>query len=54
VFQNVLLSRETEALLHAQGMRALRHRHVPPNDGGLCLGQLAVVAAQDAQAERTF
>jgi hydrogenase maturation protein HypF len=50
VFQNALLSRETEALLKRQGMRALRHRRVPPNDGGLCLGQLTVAAALD---ERT-
>jgi hydrogenase maturation protein HypF len=47
IFQNALLARETEALLSGQGMRPLRHREVPPNDGGLSLGQLAVVAAHD-------
>jgi hydrogenase maturation protein HypF len=47
VFQNALLAHETDALLRAQGMRPLRHHEVPPNDAGLCVGQLAVAAALD-------
>ena len=46
VFLNALLTRETEERLTADGFRAYRHRLVPPNDGGLSLGQVAVAAAQ--------
>jgi len=45
VFLNVLLSCETAARLTRDGFRVYRHRRVPPGDGGLCLGQLAVAAA---------
>jgi hydrogenase maturation protein HypF len=45
-FQNALMLAETMAALRRQGFRVHRHRRVPPNDGGLCLGQLAVAAAR--------
>jgi hydrogenase maturation protein HypF len=45
VFQSALLGEEVSARLSADGFRICRHRQVPPNDGGLCLGQLAVAAA---------
>lgn len=45
VFLNALLTRETVAALSAHGFRVLRHRLVPPNDGGLSLGQIAIAAA---------
>jgi hydrogenase maturation protein HypF len=46
VFQNRLLTeRAAEALEHA-GFEVLLHRHVPPNDGGISLGQVAVAAAR--------
>jgi hydrogenase maturation protein HypF len=45
VFLNALLTAEAVARLEGEGFRVYRHRQVPPNDGGLCLGQLAVAAA---------
>ena len=48
VFLNALLTEEVAARLAGDGFRAYRHRHVPPNDGGLSLGQLAVAAAHES------
>jgi hydrogenase maturation protein HypF len=45
VFQNALLSTEVIARLECSGFRVHRHRRVPPGDGGLSLGQLALAAA---------
>ncbi len=49
VFLNALLSAETEERLRAEGFRVHAHRQVPPGDGGLCLGQLAIAAARSKQ-----
>lgn len=46
VFMNALLTRETAARLNEERFAVFRHRRVPPNDGGLSLGQLAVAAHQ--------
>jgi hydrogenase maturation protein HypF len=46
VFLNALLTSEVMARLAADGFRVYRHRLVPPGDGGLSLGQLAVAAAR--------
>jgi hydrogenase maturation protein HypF len=45
VFLNTILAKEVFERLSSDGFRVYRHRLVPPNDGGLCLGQLAVAAA---------
>jgi hydrogenase maturation protein HypF len=44
--QNVLLHRLLWAGFRAQGRRVLTHALVPANDGGLALGQAAIVAAR--------
>jgi hydrogenase maturation protein HypF len=52
VFQNDRLTTATRTGLEEAGFRVLTHRLVPPNDGGLALGQLAVVAARHATRPR--
>ena len=44
VFQNRILTEATQFLLESDGFTVLTHSRVPPNDGGLALGQ-AVIAA---------
>ena len=39
VFQNALLADLVSAELERNGFEVLRHREVPPNDGGIALGQ---------------
>ena len=50
VFQNALLAARTEAELAASDLRVLVPRLLPPNDGAISYGQVAVATAV---AERT-
>lgn len=51
VFQNVLLTELLAAPLIARGLDVRTHHIVPPNDGGLALGQAFVASARAKQAE---
>ncbi|MCG8347549.1 MAG: carbamoyltransferase HypF, partial [Chloroflexales bacterium] len=45
-FQNRWLTERAAQRLRWAGFKVLLHRQVPPNDGGISLGQVAVAAAQ--------
>jgi hydrogenase maturation protein HypF len=47
VFQNLLLLGQVVDGLEEAGFRVLTHARVPPNDGGISLGQAAVAGARD-------
>ncbi|MDD2540814.1 MAG: carbamoyltransferase HypF [Desulfuromonadaceae bacterium] len=42
VFQNRLLSEMVYTSLNQKGLKVFTHRLVPPNDGGIALGQIAI------------
>jgi hydrogenase maturation protein HypF len=45
-FQNRILVEGATRRLREEGFRVLLNRHVPPNDGGIALGQVLVAAAR--------
>jgi hydrogenase maturation protein HypF len=45
-FQNRLLTERASLRLSQAGFEVLLHRQVPPNDGGISLGQVIVAAAR--------
>ncbi|MDX1622220.1 MAG: carbamoyltransferase HypF [Nitriliruptorales bacterium] len=47
VFQNAVLVERGVRALEAEGFEVLTHRRVPPNDGGISLGQVVVAVARD-------
>lgn len=47
VFMNGVLLNDAVSRLSQLGFVVYRHRQVPPNDGGLALGQVAIAAAHD-------
>jgi hydrogenase maturation protein HypF len=47
VFQNLLLLGQVVDLLEEAGFRVLTHSRVPPNDGGISLGQAVIAGARD-------
>ena len=44
-FQNLILAEGTIERLKASGITPYWHQRVPPNDGGIALGQLVAAAA---------
>jgi hydrogenase maturation protein HypF len=46
-FQNKLLTELAVTRLRSEGFRVYWHQRIPPNDGGIALGQLAALAAQE-------
>jgi hydrogenase maturation protein HypF len=46
VFQNRYLTERVFRRLESEGSRPFTHQRVPPNDGGIALGQVLVAAAR--------
>ena len=52
VFQNALLTDELTGLLEAEGLALWINHEVPPNDGGISLGQAALGALGPCTSSR--
>ncbi|MBS5347383.1 MAG: carbamoyltransferase HypF [Megasphaera micronuciformis] len=53
VFQNILLLKLTKRYLEAVGFNVYIHRLVPPNDGGIALGQALAAMIELQKGEKT-
>ena len=51
VFQNARLTAVVAGELEAAGLRVLVHRLIPPNDGGVSIGQAAIAAQRASGAQ---
>ncbi|MEE3437476.1 MAG: carbamoyltransferase HypF, partial [Lachnospiraceae bacterium] len=51
-FQNLLLTRLTAEKLEKRGFCVLLHSQIPPNDGGIALGQAAAAAYRIHKAKQ--
>ena len=49
-FQNALLAARLRGRLSAEGFEVYTHKRVPPGDGGISLGQLAIAARRMKEA----
>jgi len=54
VFQNEILLRDMKSLLEAEGLQIWTNHLVPPNDGGISLGQAALAAFINRKSSAPF
>jgi hydrogenase maturation protein HypF len=50
VFQNASLVARTAALAKEKKLRLYLHKRIPPNDGGISVGQAAWISPEDMEA----
>ena len=53
-FQNRYLLEKAGNLLHKNGFRPYFQEHIPSNDGGIALGQLAIAAKRRSLGNSEF
>lgn len=52
VYQNTLFSRRIETALQREGFKVITHGQVPPNDGGISLGQIVIAEKMLSSSKR--
>jgi len=48
VFQNKYLTEKVISLLESRGFVVFSHKKVPPNDGGISLGQAVIAGSEES------